>query len=140
MDELTRFPLLPIPVVRAIITNAAGLVLVLRRANTDYGPGAWCLPGGKVDHGQTVEDALHREVLEETGLAVDAATFLFYQDSLPPEPGGMHCVNFYFHCHVRGELRLNDESSSHAWIGPGDLGAYHIVFRNDEALQLFWQH
>jgi len=42
----------PVPVVRALIADAAGRVLLLQRAATAYGPGQWCLPGGKVDYGQ----------------------------------------------------------------------------------------
>ncbi|MGD2154271.1 MAG: hypothetical protein PVG79_13455, partial [Gemmatimonadales bacterium] len=66
------------------------------------------------------------------------ARFLFYQDSLPPEPGSMHCINLYFECSVAGDLTMNPESSDWAWIGPDQLGEYDIVFRNDEALTQYW--
>jgi len=52
--NLTR----PIPVVRLIVTNAEGRVLVLRRAANTAGGNLWCLPGGKVDYGDTVEKAV----------------------------------------------------------------------------------
>ncbi|MBM4289187.1 MAG: NUDIX domain-containing protein [Deltaproteobacteria bacterium] len=58
----------PVPVVRALIADAAGRVLLLQRAATAYGPGQWCLPGGKVDYGQTLVEALAREIREETAL------------------------------------------------------------------------
>ena len=128
----------PVPVVRAIIRNEQGQVLFLRRANTAYGESAWCLPGGKVGYGETVEGAIIKEVREETRLECSGTQFLFHQDSLPPEPGSMHCINLYFDCQVKGELEINAESDDWAWIGPSELGDYRIVFRNDEAVKRYW--
>jgi len=128
----------PVPVVRLIVRNHEGKVLILRRARTAYGDGAWCLPGGKVDYGETVEQAVAKELREETTLSCEGARFLFYQDSLPPEPGGMHCINLYFECRVAGEVVTNPESSASSWIGPDDVGSYEIAFRNDEGLRRYW--
>ena len=128
----------PVPVVRLIVRDREGKVLILRRAATAYGEGAWCLPGGKVDYGETVEQAVAKELREETTLSCETARLLFYQDSLPPEPGGMHCINMYFECRVTGEVVLNPESSASAWIGPDELGRYEIAFRNDEGLRRYW--
>jgi 8-oxo-dGTP diphosphatase len=128
----------PVPVVRLIVQDAAGRVLVLQRAADSTDGGRWCLPGGKVDYGDTGEHAAVRELQEETGLHATALRFLFYQDSLPPAPGGMHCIHFYFACAVEGEVALNEESMAAAWIGPEDLARYRLSFRNDEALARFW--
>ena len=127
--------LYPVPVVRALIEDPRGRILLLERAGTGHGDGGWCLPGGKIDYGKTVDEALAQEIMEETSLDLCSARFFFFQDSLPFHPGGMHCINFYFHCRVKGDLRLNDESSGYAWIGPAEMGAYNIVFRNDEAIR-----
>ena len=43
-----------------------------------------------------------------------------------------------FECSVRGTVRLNDESSDHAWIGAADLVDYALVFNNDLGLQRYW--
>ena len=128
----------PVPVVRLIVQNAEGGVLVLRRAGTAHAEGGWCLPGGKVDYGETVEQAVRKELREETALECGHARFLFYQDSLPPQPGEMHCINLYFECSVSGDLKINPESSDWAWIGPDELDRYRIVFRNDEGLRRYW--
>jgi len=128
----------PIPIVRALIEDGEGRVLLLKRANTAWGENAWCLPGGKVDCGQTVAQALAREIFEETGLTLEAARLLLVQDSLPLEPGGMHCLNLYFLCRVTGEPRLNAESAALAWVGQDTMNAYDIAFRNDEALQRYF--
>ena len=128
----------PVSVVRLIIPDRHGRVLILQRSGSQYSPGDWCLPGGKVDYGDTVEDACQRELMEETGLTCTLSEFLFYQDSLPTQAGGMHCINLYMKCHVEGNIRLNAESSQFAWIGPEDLDRYKIAFKNDEGLKRYW--
>ncbi len=128
----------PIPVVRLIVTDSSGRALILRRAADSTGGGAWCLPGGKIDYGETVEQAAARELEEETGLRGRTLRFLFYQDSLPRAPGLMHCIIFYLECEVHGGLALNPESTDSAWIGPEDLSRFQIAFRNDEGLQRYW--
>ena len=125
----------PIPAVRALVENDAGQLLLLKRANTRFGNNLWCLPGGKVDLGQTVEEALESELAEELSVQLVVATFFFYQNSLPMEPGGLHFINFYFHCRVEGEPKLNKESSDYAWIGPDHMEEYEITFNNDEAVR-----
>ena len=129
----------PIPVVRLIIKNAKDEVLILRRAGSAHATGFWCLPGGKVDYCDTVEESAIRELQEETSLVCNSLRFLFYQDSLPPEPGGMHCINLYFACAVSGTLVLNNESSEFAWISREDIDEYEIAFRNDVALLNYWK-
>ncbi len=140
MDEgISSGGVRPVPVVRLIIRDEDGRILVLRRQNTRHALGEWCLPGGKVDYGETVEQSIVKELLEETSLACTTSRFLFYQDSIPSRPGGMHCINLYFECRVEGEVRLNDESSEFAWIGPTDLARFPLVFRNDLGLLRYWK-
>jgi 8-oxo-dGTP pyrophosphatase MutT (NUDIX family) len=129
----------PISAVRIIVADQEGHVLIVKRQMTQHGEGAWCLPGGKVDYGDRVDDSVSKELREETSLACTSAKFLFYQDSLPYEPEGMHCVNLYFECEVSGEIALNEESSEYAWIGPDELERYDIAFRNDLGLMRYWQ-
>jgi 8-oxo-dGTP pyrophosphatase MutT (NUDIX family) len=101
----------PIPVARLIVQNDENEVLILQRAGSAHADGSWCLPGGKIDYGDTVEKSAARELKEETSLDFDSLQFLFYQDSLPLKPGGMHCIN----------------------------RDYDIAFRNDEALIQYWE-
>jgi mutator protein MutT len=128
----------PIPVVRLIVTDSNGRVLLLRRAANTTGGNLWCLPGGKVDYGDTVEQTAARELEEETGLRAEQLRFLFYQDSLPFSQGQMHCINLYFECDASGEVVINGESTESAWIGPEDLPNFMIAFRHDRALERLW--
>jgi ADP-ribose pyrophosphatase YjhB (NUDIX family) len=55
--------------VGAIVQDAAGRLLLIRRGHAPH-TGSWSLPGGRVEDGETVEQAVRRETLEETGLLV----------------------------------------------------------------------
>lgn len=128
---------IPVAVVRAVVPDREGRILLLRRRAGSAGAGQWCLPGGKVDYGVTVVQALRNEIAEETGLRCRGAEFLFYQDSLPLTPGGMHCINFYFRCDATGEVTLNNESIDYAWAAPDQLSEFDIAFRNDEGIRRY---
>lgn len=52
--------------VKAVIKNASGQVLLVREKD-----GSWELPGGGLEHGETIKEALRREIAEETGLTLD---------------------------------------------------------------------
>jgi 8-oxo-dGTP diphosphatase len=52
------------------VIRRKGQILVIRRAEGIPAPGAWCLPGGGIEPGESVEQALVREIHEELGIAV----------------------------------------------------------------------
>lgn len=124
----------PVPVVRGILLDVTGRLLLLRRKNSTYGNGEWSLPGGKIDYLTSPEQSIVREVLEETGLILKAPRFLFYQDSPPIIPDAMHCLNLYFEGRVEGAVQLNEENEEFAWVDPGELGAYRLAFGGGEAV------
>lgn len=137
-SEYAAKPAFPIPIVRMIVTDDCARVLILRRDGTGHGHGEWCLPGGKVDYGVPVEQAVRDELKEETGLDCRAAELLFYQDSPPKKSGDMHYINLYFLCRTAGELKLNHESSASAWIARDQPDAPVLVFGNDAGLRRYW--
>lgn len=141
LAHLRRENRFPVPAVRAIVTREDGRVLVLRRKPKQQYAGKWCLPGGLVEYGETVAEAAVRELAEETSLACTAVEVLFYQDSPPNEPNGMHCINFYVKCDVEGMPQPGEEAEDLAWIGPEELRGHHyrLVFRNDTGLELYWR-
>jgi 8-oxo-dGTP diphosphatase len=132
---MSRPPLYPVVTVRAFATDDVGRILLLRRAKSAYGEGAWCLPGGKVDYGESPEQALARELREETGLATKEVSFLFFQNSPPIAAGGMHCLNLYFRCTVEGEVKLNEESCEHTWLTMTEALARKPVFGAEAAIR-----
>lgn len=131
--------LYPVPAVRLIIPNAQGQILLLRRAVSDSFGGLWCLPGGKIDYGETISNTIKNELFEETMLSCIDFKFLFYQDSLPINPQEMHCLNLYFECAWSGNVQLNKESGSFIWLDEMEIDTYKITFNNDIALKEYWK-
>lgn len=129
----------PLPCVRIIVEDDAGRVLLLKRTRTRYADNRWCLPGGKVEYSQTVEEAARAELLEETGIPCPNPAFLFHQDSPPRADGDLHVVNFYFLCRWTGTPKLNPESSDFAWMAPRELDRYRPAFKNQEGLERYWE-
>ena len=125
--------------VRAIICDENNHVLIIKRRNTRYGNEKWCLPGGKVDFGISVEDNLAKELHEETSLRYLKSEFLGFLDTLPSPESDMHFVSLVFHCEVAGEVILNDESMEFAWIASAEMKDYAFAFDNDKALRRFWK-
>ena len=119
MAEGAPWPALGVGV-KAIVRDPAGRVLLIRRAmasGTD--PGAWDLPGGKLDYGETVAEALGREVREETGVTVIVGQPI-HITHFTKEPFWVTCVTFV--CEVTGgEVQLSREHDDFAWIEPEDL-------------------
>jgi 8-oxo-dGTP pyrophosphatase MutT (NUDIX family) len=128
----------PVPAVRLIVVDDEGRVLLLKRHPETYAGGGWCLPGGKIEYGQSVAEAIASELAEETGLEAIDSTFLRLQDRLPEKPGVMHCLNLYFLTTARGSVELNRESVAHAWVAAADLDSYEVVFGNREVLEEYW--
>ncbi len=121
-------------VVVPIIKDEQGSVLLCRMA-ADRGvfPGQWALPGGGVEPGERIEEALRREVREELGVAITEARPMFFKDLLHEKtfPGGerrvIYMVFLLYECRVSGTvLSLNDEFSEYAWVLPQALGAYDL--------------
>lgn len=125
----------PVVAIRVFATDAEGRILLLRRANSEYGEGEWCLPGGKLDYGDSPEHTVEKELAEETALVAKNVSFLFFQNSLPITPGKMHCLNLYFRCTVDGTVTLNEESSEFAWLSMAEALARKPVFGAEAAIR-----
>lgn len=113
--------------VKGIIRRSDGKILVLKRSSKDdHKPGAWETVGGGMDREETPQEALAREVLEETGLRVVVGEpfniFTFKKDT------GEFKVGITFLCeYVNGEIVLSDEHSEYRWIHPKEFSSLESV-------------
>ncbi len=102
--------------VKGIIKRADGKILVLKRSeHDDHKPNVWETPGGGMDTEESPQEALKREIIEETGLSVTVTkpfnVFTFKKDT------GEFKVGITFICeHQNGEVVLSSEHSEFRWI------------------------
>jgi ADP-ribose pyrophosphatase YjhB (NUDIX family) len=97
-------------------------ILLVRRARSPA-KGFYSLPGGRVEFGETLHAALHREVDEETALEIDIVGLAGWREVVPGTAGGGHYLIMSFAARWRaGEPVLNDELDDFRWLAPDALG------------------
>ena len=114
--------------VAGLIRNDAGHYLLLRRVTgRDFGAEVWECATGRVNQGEGFEEALHREVMEETGLRVKIECIVglshFYRGERTPENELQGVV---FGCGILGdsEVELSDEHDAHRWMSGQEALAF----------------
>jgi len=102
--------------VHAVITDEQNRVLQLR---ANYDGGRWGLPGGSLEPGETVHQALLRECKEELGCAVrvDAMTGMYYHQAY-----NSHACIFRCYLPAGSQIRLSSEHSAFHFFGLDELG------------------
>ena len=116
MDE----PGYPEPTAGALIQDPEGRILLLKSHKFKD---LYTIPGGHIELGETAEEALRREVKEETGLDVYDIEFLMYQDFVFDETfwKRKHFVFLDFTCKTDCTIvQLNDEAQDYQWTTPAD--------------------
>jgi 8-oxo-dGTP diphosphatase len=122
--DVRTYPDRPYLAVSAAIIRD-GRVLVARRAR---GPalGIWTLPGGVVEAGETLAEALRREIAEETGLTIEPVALAGFREVVVRDGGARVERHFVIMCFasrwIAGEPQLNDELSEARWLRPSELG------------------
>ena len=126
-------------VVGAIISRD-GKVLVLRRKQDDYLGGIDELPSGHVEQGESILEALRREVREETGLKVAKVHRLESQfDYLTGSRKRARQFNFVVDVSDSGETIVLSEHSAYWWAGPKEVEALNLSEKTRNALEQFWR-
>ncbi|MBM3331286.1 NUDIX hydrolase [candidate division WOR-3 bacterium] len=101
-----------------------GKVLLIHRRNP---PRGWALPGGFVEYGETVEDAVRREMKEETGLDLqDLTQFRVYSD--PRRDSRGHVVSVVFTARGMGKPEAGDDADRHRLVDLNAVSETELVF------------
>ena len=112
----------------AIFREIRGLrqFLIVRRANPPA-KGLYTLPGGRVEFGETLHEAVTREIIEETALDIDIVGLAGYREMIMHEHQ-RHFVILSFAARWRsGEVVLNDELNDFRWIEPDGLRSFETT-------------
>ena len=135
-----RYPKHPLVGVGALIfrTGRRGPILLVERAGQPL-RGYWSLPGGLVETGERLEQAVSREVFEETGLRVLPVRRFDIFERIMLDPSGRaeyHYLLVDYVCKVvGGRLRAGDDVSSARWVLKKDLGDYQMTEGTREVIE-----
>ena len=129
MAERRTYPATPILAVSAAIIRN-GKVLIVRRARPPAG-GLYTLPGGGVEVGETLIEAVVREVREETALTIEPVALAGYREAITRDGDGRierHFVILPFAARwIAGEPMLNDELSEAMWLDPSEIAGLNTT-------------
>lgn len=128
-QESRRYPSRPFLGVGALIFEA-GKILIVERAKEPL-KGYWSLPGGIVEAGEKLEDAIRREVREETGLEVEPTSIFEIFERIIPDSNGQleyHYVLIDYLCRVvDGTPQAASDVSNLAWAAEQDLAHFRLT-------------
>ena len=119
--------------VLAGIIRKKNKVLIGRRAPHERAPGLWEFPGGKMEQGETPEECLKRELMEELGIKADIGTFFTkYEYKYPHVTYQMY---FYFVDTFSGNLEYNAHDKLE-WIRTDEFKKYDFLPGDQPVLDL----
>ncbi|MCF8475533.1 MAG: NUDIX hydrolase [Pseudolabrys sp.] len=123
MTDARRYPQRPFLAVSAAIMRD-GKVLAVRRARNPA-INLYTMPGGVVEAGETLVEAVAREVREETQLTIEPVTLAGHREAIVRDAQGLVERHFVILCFaarwLAGEVVLNDELDDARWLMPDEL-------------------
>jgi 8-oxo-dGTP diphosphatase len=121
-----------VPCAGAIVRDEAERLLLIQRRN-EPGAGLWSLPGGRIEAGETDQQAVVREVAEETGLVVTCGRLVGAVER-PARPGSVFEIRDYAALVTGGTLAAGDDAADARWFTPAETAALDAAGRLTDGL------
>ena len=124
----------PFVTVDAIIELPEGIVII-QRSNPPFG---WALPGGFVDYGESLEDAVKREAKEETNLDLTGIK-QFHTYSSPQRDPRFHTIGTVFIAKAKGRPKAGDDAAGVKVVKPGEIKKLDFAFDHKNILDDYFE-
>ena len=133
MSARSEYPDQPVVGVGGVVISGDRALLI--RRGSEPLKGAWSIPGGRLELGETIAEGVVRELREETGLDVrvlgliEVFERIFHDEAAPASaPPRYHFVILDYLCEVvSGEPRAGSDVTELAWAREKDLGQYSLT-------------
>ncbi|MBL4667109.1 MAG: NUDIX hydrolase [Sneathiella sp.] len=113
-------------------------VLLIQRGK-DPGKGKWSLPGGGQELGETVAEAVIREILEETNLRIQLGQVIDVVDAIVKSDEGDILYHYtlidYAARYVSGTAKADSDVEAVRWVTPAELATYDLMDRTIEIIE-----
>lgn len=117
----------PLIGVGAVVFSAGNEILLIKRGKAPH-YGRWMVPGGTLEWGETLEDAVLREVREETGIDIEIEKFVEIIEAITPGQDGFHFVIMDYAARaISGTLAASSDALDAVWAPLESLGAYDLT-------------
>ena len=120
--------------VDAVITAEDRKLVFIRRKNPPF-QGLWALTGGYIEYGETLEEALMREVKEETGLVVEIKNIVGVYSDPERDPRGHTITVCFLTKKIGGNLRANSDASEVNCFSPKEALELDLAFDHKKILK-----
>ena len=126
----------PEPTVGALIFNRASKLFLMKSHKWHD---QYVVPGGHIELGETMEDALRREIMEETGLSIRAGDPVYTFEVIKRDNAGRIRFNYVIldlvADYLSGELSPSDDASEARWVTPEELEGLPVSQSTREVLK-----
>ncbi|HII83932.1 MAG TPA: NUDIX hydrolase [Methanobacterium subterraneum] len=124
----------PLLTVDAVINTIKGKIIFIKRKNSPY-KGSWALPGGFVEYGETVEEAVIREVKEETGAKIEIQDLLGVYSDPARDPRGHLVTICFLAIKTEGMLKADTDATEVACFTVNEAMEMNLAFDHNKILK-----
>jgi mutator protein MutT len=133
-----EYPTRPIVAVAGVVFNTKDEVLLVRRGK-EPGKGSWGIPGGAVELGERLKDAVKRELMEETGITVDPLELITIVDRVYPDDEGrvrFHYIIVEYLCQAADvKPKASDDVDRALWVSHEEAKEYPLPAITHEVIK-----
>lgn len=116
--------------VKVLIEKGGRYLFLIRSQAFKAGPQKWDIPGGRIEVDEPLDQALAREVSEETGLVLSSSLELLAAQDIFASDKDLHVVRLTYLTrldHSEGDVQISDEHDDYKWMSKADILAEEHV-------------
>ena len=131
-----KYPQQPVIAVGAVVVHKNRILLI--RRGKEPAKGEWAIPGGRVELGETMREAVAREIMEETCVSIRPGELVYFFETIQPDPDGrirFHYTIFDFMAeYLAGEPNPRDDAMDARWVSAEDANTYNLNTKTRDLL------